>query len=173
MTNPQQAFQLAEEGYKLWQNGDLAGAARRYGEAMPHLDPDHHITPLFHGEYASVLIHLGRHAEARQQYETQIAIELKQDPSGKSNAITVTRYFLAELLLHTGDAEGALDAVKPSLACGGELPHILHIVRAEALHRLGRTAEAQQAADAALAGATSDEQRSRMRHRLERLQGPK
>lgn len=171
MTDDRRGIELAEEGYRLWQGGAVQEAAERYAQAVGLLDPDHYRTPLVHGEYASVLIALGRYDEARQQYEAAVAIELRQDPSGKSSGVTVARYLLGELLLQSGDAQGALDVVAPSIACGGDLRHLLRIIQVEALHILGRRVEAREAAQAALAGSTSDEHRSRIRERLQHVDG--
>jgi tetratricopeptide (TPR) repeat protein len=167
--NHNRGLALAKRAFGLWESGNLQEAEALYSQALPLLAPTHHHTYLVRGEYASVLIALGRHPEAIRQYQDQLSAELQRDPSGQSNAVSVARYFLGETFLQTGAAEAALEAIAPSLACKGPAFHLLHIIRADALHSLGRQEEAAEAARAALAGSDSEDQRSRIQERLQHV----
>jgi hypothetical protein len=156
-----QAFALADAS--AWQE-----AADTYASALLLLDPDDYWTSIILGEYASVLTALKRHAEARQVRERELALVLKEDPSGYSPAILMARYYLGEECLLCNDPVAALASVVPSLGAPGRFEGLLRLVQADALWRLGRRDEAEQAA-ALAESACSEAQRDRIRERLHQV----
>lgn len=165
--NQPRARELAAQAWKLREAGDLEDAAALYVAALAEADPRHFRTPDIHGEYASLLTRLNRSEEAGRQYERALQLELKNDRDEAGPAVVAARYFLGEHYLRLGDADSARRVVAPSLAAADK--PMAWIVEAEALYLAGSPDEARLAGDRALALAMSDEQRERIRERLQPL----
>jgi tetratricopeptide (TPR) repeat protein len=156
MVDRRKAGELARAGFDLWQAGRLEESAAKYKEALEYVDPDHWALGDYHGEYAAVLATLGRTDEARQQYELAIAVESRH---GIAVGETVSRYFLADLLLNSNEPLQALEVaeVMPDRASGRWL---LHMAQARALWELGRKAESRQAATLAVERAPNEKKQN-------------
>jgi len=144
MPDQQRAALLAREGFTLWQSDRLEEAVECYRAALAIADPSQDGLADYHGELAGVLATLGRHAEAREQYEFALDCECRVDPDGPG--VSVLRYLLAELLLTMGEPAGALDALLPGLNSVSDQEWLLRLVQADALWQLGQKSQAQVAA---------------------------
>jgi tetratricopeptide (TPR) repeat protein len=171
MSDYDRGLAVAKQAFDLWQQGSLEEAAALYEEALPLLDSARCWTPQVHSEYAAVLAALGRSEQARVQWLRCVDIELRRDPSGTSASAVVARYFLGEQCLRCGDAASALEAVAPALGTAGKLEALVRLVQANALAMLERRDEAMQTAEMALSASGSDEQRERIRARLDEALG--
>lgn len=162
MSDRQQASRLAKAGFDLWQEGRLEEAVERYREALTVADPGYFATPEYHGELAHVLAALGRDEESRMRYETYLDLLINRREPPNNLELDVARYFVGQHLLKMGLSSEALTTIQPSL----ERPHQpedrlvpLRTIRAQALWQLGRLDEARQAAQEAVAVASSEEMR--------------
>jgi len=165
------AAHLAQEGLELWEAGGLADAAARYQEALADADPEHDATPGYHQQLAGVLAALGRDGEALDHFRR--ALELEQNRGGDEAMATVAvaRYFLAEHHTKMREPAAGLEALTPSLVAGGKVEALLCMVQAECCWQLGRIDEARAAAQRAVDGATSADQRRRIEERLAMVLG--
>ena len=162
------ALLLAAEAFDLWQAERLSEAEPRYVEALAHADPADYRTPDIHGQYAGLLTRLHRLADAGQQYERALQLELQnQGEDERHPAVVAARYVLGEHYLHMGEPDSARRVVAPSLA-SAEKP-LGWIVEAEALLQSGSTSGALAAAERAMSLSLSDEQRERIRARFAEL----
>jgi tetratricopeptide (TPR) repeat protein len=158
---------LSKQAFDLAEAGRLEEAAETYAEAARQLDPAHYWSPNNHGEYASVLVRLGRNDEALHQYE--IALEQEQRLyAGDAVAapVVAARYFLAEHLLRLGQPKRALQTIAPVLNMGTRQEALARTIEATALFAMGAVQEARKAAGVALQCATSEKQRSTIREKL-------
>src|SRR5262249_22361145 len=160
------ASQLARTGFDLWQAGRLEEAVPLYREALEYVDPDHWGLDGYHGEFAAVLATLGRDDEAREQYELSLAAAQRNDRDEQSPGILIARYFLSEHLLKMKAPGDALSVVEPVSFVGSKQDCALLTVQARALWGLSRREESRLAAEAAIAAASSDEVRERVREIL-------
>ncbi len=94
---------------------------------------------------AQLLGRIGRAAEARAALEQFLA------NAGPAGAASPAQFMLASTLDDLGDPQGALEDYDAYIAAGGAASEFAHIERAKMLARLGRTVEAEQAAEAVLA----------------------
>jgi predicted negative regulator of RcsB-dependent stress response len=139
-------------------------------QALELLPTDHWAISHVRGQLAGILDALGRHAEAREQYQRALQEELKSvhgnelDPS-----LRATRAFLGDLLIRMGDPAAALDIVRPGIHSTPEGDASLRLVEAEALLQLGKRVEAMEAAQRSLASSRSDALRERLTNRLSEL----
>lgn len=159
MIDYKQINALAKEALQLWGAGQLDKAADRYARAIAGAgDP---APSDWHGAYAGVLNQLGRHREATEQHEKALAVELARGGSDADPSVKVARYFLADHLRHQGEPARALEVLAPSLQA---LPNdwLLKTTQALALFAMQREAEARDAAQVALAHASSDEKRAEL-----------
>lgn len=166
MIDQPRAAKLAREGFDLWQAGNLHEAVGRYREALDIADPNHYALGDYHGEFASVLEALGATAEAGEQLELAAEVQRRVDGNDSEIGVTLARYFLAEHLTRHGKPERALEVIAPSLAAQPRSEWLLQLVRAEALHVLGRAEDANLAAMRALELAPTDKKREELRARL-------
>jgi tetratricopeptide (TPR) repeat protein len=164
------AAELAQEGLDLWQACRLADAAERYKEALTHADPEHHATPGYHQQLAGVLASLGEDGSALDHLRQTLELEQGRGEYA-AIAIAVARYFLAEHYAEMRQPSAALEVVGPSLAGSGSAEPLLRMVQAECLWQLGRIEEARDAAQRAVDGATSVDQRGRIERRLAMMLG--
>jgi len=120
------------------------------------------------GLLGGVLSKLGRMDEATVAFREAVGEASASAPNGRPLQVSIARYMLADHLLSSGDATGALAEASGALRDDDEggAHAMLHAVSAEALRKLGRDADARVAAAAALAGATSEQGRESMRKRL-------
>ena len=162
----ERASHLAQEGLALWESRKLIEAAERYKEALTHADPGHYATPAYHQQLAGVLVALGNDDDALAHF--QKALELERNQRGDEAAVTVAvaRYFLAEHYAKMSQPSAGLETIMPALAAGGSAGALLRMVQAECLWQLGRANEARAAAQEAIDGATSVDQRGRIEKRL-------
>ena len=152
MSVQRRAARLAEEGLDAWTAGRLDEARLRYEEALALAPPDHIGLALFHGAYAGVLNASGRHDDATVQLERALAAEIAQGYAEGSPPLFVARYLLSEQLLRVGERERALATLAPSLVHAPD-NWLTRVAEARALHALGRTTEARDAAALAIAHA--------------------
>jgi Flp pilus assembly protein TadD len=164
VVDQKRASELAREGFDLWQAGQLEESVPKYHEALRLADPDHYALADYHGEFAAVLATLGRDAEALQQYRQALQISIQQNPEEAGLDVAVARYFLSEHLLKMNEPEEALIAIEPVLR--SQVQWLAHVVKADALLRVGRREEARTAAGLAVELAASDEKRANIRKRL-------
>jgi predicted RNA polymerase sigma factor len=159
------AAELAHEGLDLWQARRLADAGERYKEALTYADPGHNATPGYHQQLAGILASLGDDGDALDHFRR--ALELEQGRGDDSAiAIAMARYFLAEHHAKMQQPSAGLEVLGPSLAASGSADALLRMVQAECLWQLGRMEAARAAAQRAVEGATSVDQRARIEHRL-------
>jgi len=166
MVNQEKASQLARAGFDLWQAGRLEEAVTLYREALDHVDPGHWGLDGYHGEFAAVLATLGRDDEAREQYELSLAAAQRNDGDEQSPGALIARYFLSEHLLKMNAPKEALAVIEPVSFVGSTQDCALLTVQARALWGLNRREESRLAAEAAIAAASSDEVRERVREIL-------
>ena len=88
----------------------------------------------------------GNSAQARDVLTTYLA---NAGPSADGGP---ARYMLASVLDDLGDPQGALDNYDRYIAAGGPASDFAAVERAKMLERVGRTVDAEQAAEAVLAG---------------------
>lgn len=161
------AFALAEQG-------NFADAAKLYRDHVDLLPTDHWATPMVFGEFGWALTKLGQLEDAGRQYARALELEEAQANGEFNNCVAVARYFLAENLLARAEPQHALDIVAPILSreLKGSMERIARTVEADALGRLGRTAEAKSAAARALELASDNDMREHLRKRLGGLLEP-
>jgi predicted RNA polymerase sigma factor len=165
------AAHLAQEGLDLWEAGRLADAAERYLEALAHADPEHHATPWYHQQLAGVLAALGRDGDALDHFRRALELEQEQRGDEAAVAVAVACYFLAEHHAKMREPAAGLEALTPALVAGGKVEALLCMVQAECLWQLGRIDEARAAAQRAVDGTTSADQRRRIEERLAMVLG--
>jgi Flp pilus assembly protein TadD len=132
---------------------------------------NHYSLSDYETQLGEVLARRGADAEAEVFHRQAIADALSQGPDESSPSVGIARYFFAEFLVSRRRGAEALDILAPALAQATSLERILRLVEAEALWTLGRHNPARDRANRALALATTDEQRERMRSRLVELEG--
>ena len=162
MIDQKKASELARAGFDLWQAGRLEESVAKYKEALECADPAHYAVGDYHGECAAVLATLGRHEEARRQYEIEIAIAQRR---GDGSSESMSRYFLSDLVLKMNEP---LEALKIAEVVPNDGPGqwVLRIAQARALSALGRTAESREAVIAALAAAPNEKQQKSIREQF-------
>lgn len=165
------ASHLAQEGLELWEARRLADAAERYKEALAHADPGHYATPGYHQQLASLLAAHGNDNDALGHFQRTLELERNQGGDDAAVTVAVARYFLAEHHAKMRQPSAGLEALAPSLAAGGKAEALLRMVQAECLWQLCRLEEARGAAQRALDGATSADQRGRIEERLAMVVG--
>lgn len=166
MSNQEKASALAKAGFDLWQADRLEEAVPLYREAIECADPEYYALDGYHLEFAAVLATLGRHGEAREQYELALSVVQRIDGEGQSPGVLIARYFLSEHLLHMNAPDDALTVLDPVRFAGSKQDCALRSVQARALWQLGRRAESRSAALAAIAAASSDQKRNEIRDDL-------
>ena len=164
MVDQEKASQSAREGFDLWQAGELEESVTKYQQALQLADPDHWALADYHAQFAAVLASLGRDAEALEQYREAVAVSVRQDPEENGSSVAVERYLLCEQLLKMDKPEEALAAIESALQ--SNQPWLAHVVKADALWKLGRQEESRGAARLALQLATSGRKRANVRERL-------
>src|SRR5262245_22141936 len=108
------ASDLAATAFEHWQAGRLNESAESYAAALAVADPGHYRTPVYHGEFASVLSALERNHEAISEFRTALTLEELQSGSD-SSATRVARYFLGEQYLKMDLAAEALATVSANV----------------------------------------------------------
>ena len=106
-------------------------------EALENAYTEHWALSDYHGELAGTFATLGRHVEARNQYQLAVAIQCKQDGDDMTVAVTLARFFLAGHCLQLNEPLIALEAIVPSLPNGFHGDWLLQLVKAKALYVLG------------------------------------
>jgi hypothetical protein len=170
MIDQPMASQFAREAFDEWQAGRCEQSALLYEQAIPLADPQHWGLSAYHGEYACVLNELGRHAQATEQLEQSLAIELAQGSAEGSPSVTIARYFLAGQQLRHGSPELALQTVAPSV-CHAPNDWPTRVVEAHALFALSRNIEAKAAAALAISNAPTPEKADELRQGLWQVLG--
>ena len=165
MIDQPNASQLAQDAFALWQAGELEAAVAKYREAFEWVDPDHFALADYHGEFAAVLATLGRDQEALEQYRQALTVSARQDPEGAG--VAIERYFLCELLLKMNNPDQALEEIEPLLH--DKLQWLAHVVKSDALWRMGRLVESKAAALLALEVADTEQKRANVRERLQHV----
>ena len=163
MVNQEKAYQLARDGFDLWQAGRLEEAVPLYREALEYVDPNHWALEGYYGEFGAILATLGRDDEAREQFELSLAAARRNDRDEQSPGVLIARYFLSEHLLKMNAPSEALAVIEPVSFVGSRQDCALLTVQAKALWGLSRCEESRLAAEAALAAASSEEIRERVR----------
>jgi predicted RNA polymerase sigma factor len=164
MIDQAKASRLAREAFDLWQSGRHEEAADRYQQALAFVDQDHDTLADYHQEFAAVLAELGRDAEALEQYRRAIAVSQRQEQDEDALSILIARYFLSEQLLRMNKLEDAIAESEPLLH--SKMRWLAHVVRSDALWKLGRCEESRAEADLALSQADSQKQRENIQERL-------
>ncbi len=131
-------------GATLEYEGELEAAIDVYAAVVAESDGDERQDARFRA--AQLLSRTGRHDEARLTLEAFLA-----DPGATDDA-SPARYMLASTLDDLADTEGALANYERYIAANGVLAPFARVERAKMLARLGRIAEAETAAEEALAG---------------------
>jgi hypothetical protein len=117
-----------------------------------------------YGVLASTLNSLARPAEATGMFDRALQEARKTGPS--NSAIDVARYMLANQHLIYGDPSLALAECSPIPPGVGHVQCLLRAVAAEALWKLDRRSEAQDAARAAIDASPTDERRTALSDQL-------
>ena len=149
------ASTLAREARRLADAGQHEEAAHVFRRVIEALSPDHWWASAARQHYGTVLVELGRHADALLQFEVGLQEELRQDQNERSPAVVLARCRLGEQLCRMGAPERALQVIEPALRSGTPDPGP-HVVAAEALRLLARPEEFAAAASAAIAKAAGD-----------------
>jgi tetratricopeptide (TPR) repeat protein len=110
------------------------------------------------GLMASVLNSLSRPDEATEMLRRALSEALRVGPA--NSAVGVARYMLANQYLIYGDPRDALTQTLPVPVGNGHIQCLLHSIAAQALWKLNRHDEAQNAAKLAIDAAPTDERRS-------------
>jgi tetratricopeptide (TPR) repeat protein len=113
---------------------------------------------------AGILNSLGRPDEGTEAYREALA-EVQRVGANRPE-VSVSRYMLANQFLIFGDPRDALREVEPIPSGTGHVQCLLRSVAAQALWKLDRRDEAQQAARAALDAAPTDERRDSLKQDL-------
>jgi tetratricopeptide (TPR) repeat protein len=124
------AAALERRALALWESKQLDAAEALYTTLGEQTDPGDYRAPDFLGSRASVRAELGRHDEARADYEAALAGELAQGNPNTSPSVCVARYFLGEHALRRGEHGRALEVVDPSLNAANSLAGLLQMVSA-------------------------------------------
>ncbi|MBB6563729.1 tetratricopeptide (TPR) repeat protein [Acidovorax soli] len=172
MIDQARASRLASQAFDLWQSGKGAEAIPLYEQSLTLADPSHYRLPDYHGELATVLSELGRFPQARNQLELSLSVTLGQGAAEGSIGVVIARYFLADHLLGQQRPQEALQVIEPSLAKGIASEWLLRLVKATALHALGRIDEARPEAAMVLETAPSSQKREELAELLGKLQLP-
>jgi len=170
MTDQAQASRLANEAFDLWQAGHHEQARRLYDEAISLADPEHFGLPMYHGQYACVLNHLGLREQATQQMEKALAAEIAQGYEEGSPPTIVARYFLADQLLRLGHLERALDTLSPSIRHAPD-SWLTRYQEAQVLFAMDRKADARFAATLAVKHAPTADKAEELREHLREVFG--
>jgi len=100
------ATKIAKEGFQLYEQGKLEEAQLKYWDAIKISDPSHWHSQDIYGEYGSLLQALGKNDEAivtlKQAYNAS-----RRCDEDTSISVTVSRYFLSDLLMREGQFEEA------------------------------------------------------------------
>jgi tetratricopeptide (TPR) repeat protein len=91
MIDQAKASRAAKEGFQLWHAGERQAAVDLYLTALECADPNHYALADYHGEFGELLSALGRHDEARQQYQLALAVEMRNDPVGRAPGVLVSK----------------------------------------------------------------------------------
>ena len=130
-------------GERLRYEGDFAAAAQVYGEIAAQRQGQQQQDARL--AQAQLLTRSGRPADRKPVLEAYIATAGPAADGGDA------RYLLASTLDDLNDEAGALAGYDAYIAAGGVLSNFARIERAKLLARLGRAAEAEQAATAVIA----------------------
>lgn len=166
------ASRLASQAFDLWQSGKGPEAVPLYEQSLTLADPGHCDLPSYHGEFAAVLSELGRFPQARSQLEQSLNVTRDQGAPEGSIGVVIARYFLADHLLRQQQPQEALQVIEPSLVRGMKSEWLLRLIKATALHALGRIDEARREAAIALETAPSSQKREEIAKLLATLQMP-
>ena len=167
----QDAHGLVERALQHISAGRYADGIAAYRGALRASDPVPWLRLEILIGLGGALARIGDFAEAEQQFRAayEDALRTTSDPSP---TVSITRYFLAEHLIHrTNRPAEALDVIAPALSCPSASEGLLQLLKAEALWMLSRRDEARSAANVALKLAATDDQRYRMQGRLSALPG--
>ena len=164
MIDQAKASTLAREAFELWQSGRHEEAAQKYQQALECVDPDHYTLADYHQEFAAVLAEVGRDPEALEQYRQAIDVSMRQEGDENTLSISIARYFLSEQLLRMNKLEDAIAESERLLR--SKVRSLAHVIRSDALWKMGRREEARAEADLALSQADSPRKRENIRERL-------
>lgn len=117
-----------------------------------------------HGVLASILISLGRPQEATAMYERALREARRAGPERPE--VDAARYMLANQYLIYGDPAVALAECRPVPPGVGHVQCLLHAVAAEALWKLDRRVEAQNAAREAIDTSPTERRRASLSDQL-------
>ena len=163
MIDQKRASIAAKQGFDLWIGEKPDQAVAHYQEALLFADPMHYGLPDYHSEFAQVLALLGRPSEALEQFQSAIAVQLRQDPDDFSICVVIPRYFLGQHFLNQRRPLEAIQAVEPSLKEGSAGQWLLHWIRALAFEALERHSDAAQALTNAMLAAPDDAKRDQLK----------
>lgn len=166
MRTQTKASKLAREALDLWSQGQAERALPLYQEALLLADPLRDNMAMYHGEFAGALTNLGRHAEAREQYELALAVEMRESTPGDNSGVSVARYFLAQHFLGQQEPLAALETVEPAIQAGMALQWILLYSKTLALHALGMAEQASTCAHLTLSLAPSEKKRTELQQQF-------
>lgn len=138
-----------DEGASLRREGSFEEAIRVYAAIAATPQPATTAQQDARLAAAQLLARTSRYDEARAALDTYIAT------AGPVADASAARYMLASTLDDLGDLPAALDSYERYIAANGAAAGFARIERAKLLARLGRTAEANSAAEAVLASGLS------------------
>ena len=172
MPDRSKSFVLWSEGLDQWEAGRLEEALTTLQEAVANGSSDIAFTQYL-GSLGGVLGDLGRPVEAQQAFEQalQRALEESGELGNASSEVVLARYFLAQHFLRFEQPSQAVAISEPSVGVNAKLEGILRFIRASAFAALGEFGRARAEGVAAVALATSEDQRERMKTQLQEILG--